>query len=580
MTVSKVDQKLIRAQALERVFEKTDRILGGNHVRVQVSELQYEFPAFTDGKTITIVGAQDPVERALEQGFTPETMRVASGLNYHELAHVLFTPRLDSRLVEDVKSHGAFMAFNILEDQSAETLFVSLYEPARHYFSSLVTTYMMEDSSYLALNYPLVSGRLFLPQGLRQTFRDAFHQQDKVDRIDQIVVEYKNLRTPNDDPRMLDLILEFKALLEEDLPKMVGVMVSHELSAGSPDQELREQAAQAPEFVDDDDLEDATPGETSGEAEDDDGNDEVEDGSDAEASGDTSPPSDEELEEKLSKAKSKAEDAIHDEVNERLENLRQEQRNYKPEIERSAPTTRAPHPLEHSIAQRCEDEFRRVEMQHAPGWTHRTKSGRLDPRRYAKALDGYDDVFKKWLPGVHDALDFEVVMLIDRSGSMSGSKMEEASVAVWILKRMFEECDGVTTVMGFDSKNAHAILAQRGERALQGTVPLYTSRGLTYVYDALVEANRILYSSIKPLKLCVVVSDGGFYDDDEVERLLPNFVAPVSFIGIQDDSSLRWKESPNVIHVQVINEPTELIDVVKNLALRLSDERLTRRGNA
>ena len=49
------------------------------------------------------------------------------GLNFHELSHILYTPRQGSEIVTWVKENDLFKAFNALEDQRIETLFTSRF---------------------------------------------------------------------------------------------------------------------------------------------------------------------------------------------------------------------------------------------------------------------------------------------------------------------------------------------------------------------------------------------------------------------------------------------------------------------
>ena len=614
------DQTKIRTGATRNVLQKTDRILGQSHVEVKIESTSVPAPAYTDGKTITIAANMDPIEKALRYGFTPKTMMLATALNYHELAHVMFTPRLNAPLAHRVKKAGYFMSFNILEDQAAETRFVKLYEPSRHYFTSLVTNYMMQNKQYLEANYVLVSGRLFLPQRFRDSFRDNFTKPEIIPDVDRLVAEYKTLITPQDDDRMFEVIEEFHHLINEVNATHAGT--PHDsLTEGKPSSDQMDRIKNDKEFVNSDPEDDDEEGQQgSGEGEDDDesddegqssksngseqddaGSDDDSDGDDDEGedddadefvpSGKHEKPSNREKPDNPPRSKKDLEKAVEDamreaideamhemeeELDDRIDSVKDEESNYTVEGEITPARTRPPSPGEIATVNRCIDEFRQVEMQQAPGWHLHQRSGKLDPRRYPHAMRGSPYVYKRWREGINDALDFEVVFLLDESGSMSND-MDNASASLWILKRTFEECNGIGTVLGF-SDGMH-LLNQRFEQAKPHVVPVYPVIGLTYVADALREAKRILATSMKPLKLCVVISDGGFHDHADAKKVVQSFGGPVFFVGISTDVSI-WDGVQNVVHTQQINAPTELVDVVKNLALRLSDERLKKKGLA
>lgn len=608
------DQTMIRSGATRNVLQKTDRILGQHHVKVKIEGSGVPAPAYTDGETITINAGMEPISSALVNGFTPETMGLVLYLNCHELAHVMFTPRLRSRLVDNVRKRSAFTAFNILEDQAAETRFVQMYEPARHYFTSLVTNYMMKNQQYLEANYSLVSGRLFLPKRLRDSFRDNFHKPELIPDIDRLVTKYKTLVWPDDEDEMFEVIKEFHELLRETQPSEPGTP-HDQIGNGSPDSKKMRELKEDEEFVNDPPEDEEQEGSSGGEegeeqedqsgtskpdaSSDDDGDeastdgesddtdddsseaerDEATKGSSSSGKEDESERSKEELEkaveDALSDAYNEALDEMEEELDNYIESVKDEESNYEVEGEVEASQHRAPKPEEILTVNRCVDEFREVEMQRAPGWNATQRSGKLDPRRYSSALRGSPYIYKRWREGVNEMLDFEVVFLLDQSGSM-GRVMDPASASLWILKRTFEECNGVVTTLGFS--NEMYLLSQRFHPSKHSEMPIYDSLNSTLVADALRESKRILSTSIKPLKMCVVISDGIFHDLSEARQVVNEFGNPVVFIGINHDTSTTWRGHRNVVHTQTINNPTELVDVVKNLALRLSEERLTAKG--
>jgi hypothetical protein len=568
------DDVSIRSWAAASVLQKTNRILGNAGIRVEFDPRKIA-PGWTDGTTVSISKELDPIKSALEQGFTPKSTMLLTSVNYHELAHILFTPRLNSLFVQEVFKNGWGNAFNILEDQAAETRFVKLYEPARHYFTSLVTNYMMDNQQLVEGNYVLVSGRLFLPKRFRAMFRDAFRDQKLLDDIDRIVAEYKACSWPDDQPRMQRLIEEFHRLLYNQQLPQIG---NHELDHDAPSKERIEQTATIEEFVaDEDDEQEPTRAEANDEPDqDDDEGDQATSGGDEDDGDDAdhAAPSVEELIDAIEALAGEVEDELYDEITSQIDHMREEEREYKISMSKQNGSLVVATNDELAAVNRCVDEFRRFAQQVQPGWHYSQRTGKLDFRRYARAMRGDEYVYRRWHEGVHDALDFEVVFCLDQSGSMSGS-MREASGALWVLKRTFEENDGVVTVLGFSDDTQ--LLSQRGERSQQAMVEQYRTIRLTYVEGSLVEANRVLRVSNKPLKLRVVVTDGNFHDNHKAEERIANYDFPTVMVGIASDVS-SWKEKRNVIDARTINRPFELVELVKDLALRLSEERLNAKG--
>lgn len=614
------DRARLRSFGTSSVLEKTNRILGPN-VRVKMESSDISAPAYTDGKRIYINTKMEPMKSAVIRGFTPSTMMLATGLNYHELAHCLFTPRLDSSLVRRVREKGMFMSLNILEDQSAETLFVKQYEPARHYFTALVTNYMMESDRYLKLNYPLISGRLFLPQTFRDKFRDAYDHPSIIDDIDDLVTTYKRLTWPSDEMAMLRVVKDFHALLKGVEPP--GVPTPHDsLVEGAPDHRRKHQLQESDEFINDgdeegeegnfsgdDDQEDTdkgSEGKDEGSEGKDEGSQEKDEGSQAQGEGsddsepDESEPEDnhdarggsaqphdrkknewaddsemrEDVKQELEDALNEAMDEVQDELEDRIDSAREEEHNYTVQDEVQPATYKGVEPQHQALVNRCVDEFNQAKVQQMPGWYRQQRSGKLDSRRYAKAMQGFDTVYKRWRQGVNDVVDFEVCFLLDTSGSM-GSRMTKSSESLWILRRTFDECDGITTVLGFNSDLS--LLSQRMDKSSRHQIPIYGTMGSTYIVNALKEARRVLSASQKAMRLCVIVTDGGFHDHQEAEAIITTMEYPVAIVGLDMDVS-RWEGTKNILHQQTIVDPSELVDVVKNLALRLSDEHVRTRG--
>lgn len=588
---SKNDRSHIRSNSTRNVLQKTDRILGQGAVKVKIEDSNTPAPAYTDGETITLNLNFEPVKTALVEGFTTKSMLTATALNYHELAHCMFMPRLDTKLVKDITSAGAFMTFNILQDQADETRFVKMYDPARNYFTALVTQYMMESDQHLQYNYVLVSGRLFIPQRLRDKLADRFHDPKLIPEIDDLVARYKTLVYPRDQNEMLNVTIELHKLINDFDGKLTQAGTTHDhIIEGEPDGELSQELSDQEEedyettTVEDEDQEEQSEEATASSKDKDEqeedseaqaggaeSEDAEEESGDNDAGGQSSGDDEQDLEDTLGEVFDELFDKVEEELEDRIEAIKDHESDYTVDMDQERFRTEAPSSQLISTVDRCIEEFRQVSERHAPGWHVSQRYGKLNHRQYAKALQGSDHVYRRWYEGVHDALDFEVVFLLDQSYSMQGQYINSASESLWVLQRTFESLEGVVTVLGFS--NGVYLLSQRGTPSLTGAVRYYGVSGGTNVVPSLHEGKRILSVSQKPLKLCVVITDGDFNEPGNAIQTMSEYHDSISIIGIGSSVS-RYDKTRNVVHTQTISNPVELVDVVKNLALRLSDERL------
>lgn len=200
-----------RLESMSRLFTKSDSVLAGKHVSVAVyDKTNYiKAPSWTDGKTITF-------NRALIGDITDvEDIIRVTGLNYHELAHVLYTPRPDRPMVQAVQAEGMFNAFNLLEDQRIETFLTAQYPSTIPY---LVSTFMrfclMHDKSWES-NFVLMYGRRYLPRDVRSEFRRRFRRQDLIAQFEEIIDRYRKLVFPADESEGLTLVRDYHYLLTE-----------------------------------------------------------------------------------------------------------------------------------------------------------------------------------------------------------------------------------------------------------------------------------------------------------------------------------------------------------------------------
>ena len=250
------------------------------------------------------------------------------GLNYHELAHCLFTPKRTSSLVkmilEEVKttSNSSVSShlpkiFNILEDARIESLFVAKYPASQYFFTDAVMKYIAKNPS--TFSFLLMDGRKYLPLGLRNTFRQQlltgfsqnhFQQisEKDLDLLSNLNDTFRSLSlTPsackkgNEDKIAFEICKKYLAILERN--NILGDVAKHgDESIGGHSQhtntkteseveelhEIRQQQEEefdSEDSEDSDDSEDSEDSEGSGNSKDSEDSEDSDDSDDSDGSG-------------------------------------------------------------------------------------------------------------------------------------------------------------------------------------------------------------------------------------------------------------------------------------------------------
>ena len=177
-------------------------------------------PAWTDGKKISM--DREQVLAVFAEQDLATAILTFKGTNFHELAHVLFTPRSDDAIGTWIKAnkYKYKWAWNALEDQRIETLYTALYPPTVPYFRNSSYRWLLNetvgtDSFYRV--YSLIGGRKYLERAVRRTARQAFvnhYGPEIADRLDEVVNEYVTLPLPGHQARAIELVEEFYNLLK------------------------------------------------------------------------------------------------------------------------------------------------------------------------------------------------------------------------------------------------------------------------------------------------------------------------------------------------------------------------------
>lgn len=216
----------VRLDAWRAVFEKTNRIISERPISVQIVDagnLPYGFdkiPGWSDGETVHFNGPlvldmlakRDPVAAVLR----------LKGLNYHELSHVLYTPRLSDELPRKIidlqkqtSDNNWWYSFNALEDQRIETWFSATYGPSRRYFEAAILQWLVDEGNAdVAI---LVYGRKYLPARIRVQAGRVFvkkYGKTLYDEFQMVIDAYLGVRLPQESVRAFGLVKQYHALLQ------------------------------------------------------------------------------------------------------------------------------------------------------------------------------------------------------------------------------------------------------------------------------------------------------------------------------------------------------------------------------
>lgn len=197
-------------QGWRAVLQQVDRIVAGRSLSVVMAS-GIAAPAWSDGTNIYL--SKDFMQQSKDL-MTAGNLSIEDfvlslkGLNYHELAHLLFTPRAQEEPTStiqtlDSSSHvGLWRVYNLLEDQRIESLFTTMYRPSIPYFAAAVTRYLLSNKvsqQELSQVFVLVHGRKYLPASLRRAASRAYKESGRDPQpVAHIIDKYRRLVLPDD----------------------------------------------------------------------------------------------------------------------------------------------------------------------------------------------------------------------------------------------------------------------------------------------------------------------------------------------------------------------------------------------
>lgn len=475
-------------------------------------------PAYSSSQALTVV--HDNVLGAVAKGNNIIRLK---GLVIHELAHILYTPRTQSGVLSNIRN--MFMAFNILEDNRIENLMVARMSGVKPWLTHSITTELLDQMD--VDNYPLIVGRKYLDPAIAVTARSLYankYGEQQTQAVDSIVNEYikLNYHDKDDSSRAVELVRNLDHILDNQqsgFPKTHN----HKDESSSPNSEGGQKPLGKRDTDKDlDKVEQMSDEHQQGM------DDEQSNSPSGNSTGDTSPEADlDNLREQLKQQSAESYEDVMSDVKDTLEAVKGSgsgagsSKNDR-QVAKKVPHHRRGREIEVTseyfrMYSTFAKELQQVKAMTDPFWDRRTSEGRLNVRNLM--LDGdLDTAFDKWDDSLSEASDIECVVLLDTSGSMY-ELMDDAKRSVWSIKKAFDSIEASTTVIEFASRTSYMYKAEeragskvRGEDnwASGGTNPLFALR----------EAQAILNSSPRAIKMLLIVTDGEWENTKECESVI------------------------------------------------------------
>ena len=613
-TVAEIKEtdNIIRNNTLDSfasIYQRADRILTGLNVVVSVSETEVA-PAYNDGKDIVFSGK-------LIKQLDDKTVLSLQGLNYHELGHLLFTPRVGSELGKwvmekhEVKTETKYtdyegneqtivytdekpvdsnrqIAFNILEDCRQEYFLTKKYPSVRPFLVALLGDYIADKPENLGDQFILLAGRKYFSLEVRKLSAEMCIEKNGVEfakSLYSIINEYRSLVFPRQYDRAKELITALVALLPKNhwggiTCGPIGEGTGHGGIGDTPNgcfgRPIMRNGRPASE-KDQDGLAGDEPNEDLFEGL---GSPVLSAGS--EGYEETGVVNDEtsdfnakvsEVIDELQKTveRAKADKSLQKKVRDTLNAIARDQ-STKSMLGKTRYKVYTPDMAEVTASRLFAQELERLRIDSDPAWLRETPSGKLNVKRAMNAdINQIDKLFDRWQEG-NDDHDIEASILIDKSGSMD-REIGSACRSAWVIKRAIERIDGKVSAMTFSDVSKE--LFDRDTKSKGGEVRVVESGGGTNPIYALKEAERIMLNSSAKTKLVFILTDGAWWgNNDEVIAKMKKQGVYVSVVWLGDETYAKTilsdpKQLEQYTHganqFRTITNPADLVKVAKDV---------------
>jgi hypothetical protein len=211
-------------------------------------------------------------------------------------------------------------------------------------------------------------------------------------------------------------------------------------------------------------------------------------------------------------------------------------------------------------------ELERIRADFDPAWEKYESQGRLHAHRYLRG-DELDTVFDRWSEGKDDVTEIECVILLDNSGSMSGSKASNSYRAMYAIKRAFDRINANCTVITF---NDQANTLYRANDKAGATIRDARTGGGTVPDTAIQYATKLLAETDKPIRIFFAITDGDWsgnsdLNHDAIRKLgRAGVLTALAYIPDQNESTTTINKHECEIATAIKN-PLDLIGMARTL---------------
>ena len=582
LEAERLEEHINKLQAVGAVYGRTDRILTAEPVEVRVEDdKEMDTTAYNDGKNIVF-------NAHLIEDIDDKTIISLNGFNYHEVGHILYTPRGGSEFGKTVKREQLGKAFNVLEDARIERLLIAKYPSVAPFMEASCLEYLLKgDSAEFGSYFPLFTGRKYLDIELRQEIADRFIKDFGVDlavAIATIVHEYRTLVYPRDFNRGLDLLRAFADIIgHENTNEVNGKPIIPNGNGGHTDREVQDKGRMKGDKEQKAQQDKATNNESGDGA----GNERLDDPADTNTDNDRSSTS------FGSKGKDEADDnVLRKDIQERLDNLSKNdevQRTTKEvrkaindnnerrsAIKQGAYSNQQVSAQVSASARAFGVALERVRIDNDPAWELEQPMGRLNIGRAMRAdINDMDKVFDRWSEG-NSNNDIDAIVLVDTSGSMSW-QIQRTMESAWVIKRGIERINGRVSVYKFNHDSR--LIYSATDKAQPTEYRYVNSSGGTNPYKALLEARRQLLNSKRGVRMLFIVTDGEWDMDEENNKVIADLTkdgvqTSVVYLGSlkgwgefdreeYENRCKRYRHGAK--HFREVEEPNQMVLVAKDI---------------
>lgn len=537
------------------------------------------FPAGTDGDTVYVdndfIGAlATRIEANPNAAF--RHLAVLKGVLYHEGSHVRWTQRPFYTHEELKNDRDLHRAWNILEDQRIECLLVGTSPRTANYLTPAILDWVIADASGIPTVHHAIHGRRYLDPQLRKTAKLLWSGDGDADRIGEIIDTYIDSYYDLTEEEVLALAREFKDLTanlpgsfdghpddkpgkgKNDGSQPIGkdwAETGEEAEEGDSDEDAPKVPGKPGEGDDKDDAGSGEGDDQEGDGEGSEGSQEGQDGPDGAdgqdgdgegSSGDQEDDQDGEngpaagsgssIVPHRHEARRQFVDALHEALND--PDLREDLNNDLERVQKDAFTNNgAPfqprkldyyeHPvpaIAQSLPRTITNVLKPITARLRPGWRGKQDRGEVVVIDYKTRRPGEPvNFFRKYHPDRRSDASLDVVILIDRSGSMddelrqptdpdNNTALDESCLTAWAIKSAIDQLPQSRCAVGlFDDTNNHAdVLYRHEERADRLRYRTSYCGGGTDPASALNEWALAFDQSTARHKVLIIITDGAW----------------------------------------------------------------------